>query len=69
MSVSLVDFAVPNFPGPVAGNIAMVGNSLRVVVADDDPRILMTVASFLLKAGFAVHRAATGEEALQAIAR
>jgi|tagenome__1003787_1003787.scaffolds.fasta_scaffold19242539_1 CheY-like chemotaxis protein len=68
MSVGLIDSAVPSLPGSVTGNIAMEGSGLRVVVADDDPRILMTVASFLLKAGFAVHRAATGEEALQAIA-
>jgi len=65
MSVGLIDSAVPSLPGSVTGNIAMEGNGLRVVVADDDLRILMTVASFLLKAGFAVHRAAMISEAVR----
>jgi CheY-like chemotaxis protein len=67
MSVSLVDSAAPNFPSPVAGNNAKLGSSPRVLVADDDPRVLATVASFLTKAGFAVQKAADGEEALHAI--
>ena len=67
MSVSLVDSAAPNFPSPVAGNNAKLGSSPRVLVADDDPRVLATVASFLTKAGFAVQKASDGEEALHAI--
>ena len=68
MSVSLVDSAAPNFPGLVAGNKAKLGSIPRILVADDDPRILATVARFLTKAGFAVQKAADGEAALQAIA-
>jgi CheY-like chemotaxis protein len=68
MSVSLVGPAAPNFAGLAAGNNAKPGSSPRVLVADDDPRILATVAGFLTKAGFAVQRSADGEEALQAIA-
>jgi CheY-like chemotaxis protein len=68
MSVSVIDTAVAILPGAVVGKSAKPGSWLGVLVADDDPRILMTVASFLAKAGFAVQKTATGEEALQAVA-
>src|SRR5689334_8120452 len=68
MSVSLVDPAIASFPRLVPASIAKSGSSPRILVADDDPRILATVASFLTKAGFAVQKAADGEEAMQAIA-
>ncbi len=55
MSVSLVDSAVP-ISGLVAGNNAKLGSVPRILVADDDPRILATVARFLTKAGFAVQK-------------
>lgn len=68
MSVTLVDPAKTSRPRLVAASIAKSDSSRRILVADDDPRILATVASFLTKAGFAVQKAADGEEALQAIA-
>lgn len=37
----------------------------RVLVADDDPQILRLVARLLERGGFAVERAADGEEALR----
>ena len=68
MSVSLVDCAASNSSRPAVGEITRLGKNLRVLIADDDPRILVTVATFLAKAGFAVRKAADGEEALRAIA-
>jgi DNA-binding NtrC family response regulator len=68
MSVSLVDPIAGRFLGLGAGDFAEPGSELRILVTDDDPRILLTIASFLTKAGFAVGKATTGEEALRAIA-
>jgi DNA-binding NtrC family response regulator len=68
MSVSLLDPIAAKFLSLGGGEFAAPGSDLRILVTDDDPRILSTVASFLTKAGFAVGTAATGEDALQAIA-
>jgi len=67
MSASLANSVTPSFPNLIEGDIAKPSSGLRILVADDDPRISATVARFLTKAGFAVQNAADGEEALRAI--
>src|SRR2546427_2145590 len=42
--------------------------TIRVLIVEDDPDIAQLVAAYLGKAGFVAERAASGREALQAIA-
>jgi DNA-binding response OmpR family regulator len=41
----------------------------RILVADDEPNIVISLEFLLAQAGFEVHTATNGEEALQAVTR
>ena len=41
----------------------------RVLIADDDPNIVISLDFLLAQAGYEVHTASNGEEALDAVAR